>query len=92
MKAMAGELNMNQTQTNEYKQEIDRLNNELHCLKHKYFEQKRKEALAKEKELNWIAENSLTGYMEKSITENTPGTEVLGPRKTRFVGGGFAVK
>lgn len=79
-------------QANEYKQEIDRLNNELHTLKQKYFEQKRKEALEKEKNLNWLVANNLTEYAENTIPENTLGPESLGPQKTRFVGGGFAIK
>uniref|UniRef100_A0A7S4IY97 Cilia- and flagella-associated protein 58 central coiled coil domain-containing protein n=1 Tax=Odontella aurita TaxID=265563 RepID=A0A7S4IY97_9STRA len=80
MKAMAGELNMHQAQVNEYKYKIDLLNNELHDMKRKFFEQKRKEALAKEVELSILAESKLL-EQEKNL-----------PSKTRFTGGGFAIK
>lgn len=99
MKAMAGELNMNQVQVNEYKKEVNRLNNELHDLKHKFFEQKKKEAINKDKELQWFAESGLAcienAYCEgsESITENRKLSGKRSPyQKIRFVGGGFAVK
>lgn len=100
MKAMAGELNMNQAQVNKYKIEIDRLNNELHDLKHKVFEQKKKEAFTKEKELQWLTESGLASiqnaYSEgvENIVDNKKGNESKSPHRhrVRFVGGGFAVK
>ncbi len=49
MKAMASELNMYQAQVNEYKYEIERLVRELGDMKRKYFEQKRREQLDREK-------------------------------------------
>jgi len=93
MKAMAGELNMNLTQTNEYKQQIDKLNNELHTLKHQQFEQKKKEALTKEKQLSWLASN-MKFAENTSLVENVSKNSevVMGPQKPKFVGGGFAVK
>jgi len=59
MKAMAGELNMHMAQVNEYKFEIERLSSELHDIKRKYFEQKRREALAKEKNFPFGMENQV---------------------------------
>jgi hypothetical protein len=53
MKAMASELNMHQTQMNEYKREIENLEAELLNFKRKYFEQKKRETL-KEKELDAV--------------------------------------
>eukprot|EP00520_Triparma_pacifica_P005870 CAMPEP_0118657374 /NCGR_PEP_ID=MMETSP0785-20121206/13984_1 /TAXON_ID=91992 /ORGANISM="Bolidomonas pacifica, Strain CCMP 1866" /LENGTH=865 /DNA_ID=CAMNT_0006550287 /DNA_START=8 /DNA_END=2602 /DNA_ORIENTATION=+ len=50
MKAMASELNMYQAQVNEYKYEIERLTRELQDVKRKYYEQKRRETLAREME------------------------------------------
>jgi len=55
MKAMASELNMHQTQMNEYKREIENLEAELLNFKRKYFEQKKRETL-KEKELDLLSE------------------------------------
>ena len=49
MKAMASELNMYQAQVNEYKYEIERLVRELGDMKRKYFDQRRREQLEKEK-------------------------------------------
>jgi len=84
---------------NEYKKEVNRLNNELHGLKHKFFEQKKKEAINKDKELQWFAESGLAcienAYCEgsESITENRKLSGKRSPyQKIRFVGGGFAVK
>mmetsp|Transcript_12291 Transcript_12291/g.30037 ORF Transcript_12291/g.30037 Transcript_12291/m.30037 type:complete len:870 (-) Transcript_12291:348-2957(-) len=51
MKAMASELNMYQAQVNEYKYEIERLVRELNDMKRKYFEQKRREQMEREKGL-----------------------------------------
>ena len=85
---------------NKYKIEIDRLNNELHDLKHKVFEQKKKEAFTKEKELQWLTESGLAciqnAYSEgvENIVDNKKGNESKSPHRhrVRFVGGGFAVK
>ncbi|GAX75026.1 hypothetical protein CEUSTIGMA_g2472.t1 [Chlamydomonas eustigma] len=51
MKAMASELNMYQAQVNEYKYEIERLVRERDDTKRKYFEQKRREQLEREKNM-----------------------------------------
>ncbi|NXD19947.1 CFA58 protein, partial [Spelaeornis formosus] len=50
IKVLSSELSMCATQSKEYKQEIERLNNELLELKKKYLSQKRKEQQKKEKE------------------------------------------
>ena len=50
MKAMASELNMYQAQINESKYEMERVTRELQDVKRKYYEQKRRETLAKERE------------------------------------------
>ena len=47
MKAMASELNMYQAQINEYKYEIERLTRELQDVKRRYYEGRRREALAR---------------------------------------------
>jgi len=85
MKAMASELNMHQTQVNEYKREIEKLATELHNFKRKYFEQKRREALAKEKELDLLSELAPSTLIK-------PFKDHSNASKTRFVGGGFAIK
>ncbi|NXH80952.1 CFA58 protein, partial [Edolisoma coerulescens] len=50
IKVLSSELNMCETQSKEYKHEIERLNNELLEMKKKYLAQKRKEQQKKEKE------------------------------------------
>ncbi|NXO86478.1 CFA58 protein, partial [Sitta europaea] len=50
IKALSSELSMCEAQSKEYKQEIERLNNELLEVKKKYLSQKRKEQQKKEKE------------------------------------------
>lgn len=67
---------------NEYKREIERLSTELHSFKQKYFEQKRREAKAKDNILDLSSEDNLTRSTKDQY--NT--------KKTRFVGGGFAIK
>ncbi|NWW08568.1 CFA58 protein, partial [Oreocharis arfaki] len=54
IKALSSELNMCETQSKEYKHEIERLNNELLEIKKKYLAQKRKEQQKKEKERSSI--------------------------------------
>ena len=49
MKAMASELNMHQAQVNEYKFEIERLTRNLTDVKRRYYEQKRKQQIQREK-------------------------------------------
>jgi len=47
VQAMASELNMYESQVNEYKYEIERLSRDLHEAKKKYFTQRKKEQQAK---------------------------------------------
>ncbi|NWY44667.1 CFA58 protein, partial [Sylvia atricapilla] len=54
IKALSSELSMCETQSKEYKHEIERLNNELLEVKKKYLSQKRKEQQKKEKERSSI--------------------------------------
>ncbi|NXC95510.1 CFA58 protein, partial [Certhia familiaris] len=54
IKALSSELSMCEAQSKEYKQEIERLNNELLEVKKKYLSQKRKEQEKKEKEQSSI--------------------------------------
>ncbi|NXP30492.1 CFA58 protein, partial [Leiothrix lutea] len=54
IKALSSELSMCETQSKEYKQEIERLNSELLEVKKKYLSQKRKEQQKKEKERSSI--------------------------------------
>ena len=87
MKAMASELNMHQAQVNEYKFDIERLTRELQDVKRKYYEQKRRDQLAREK-------------MKRNAEMNIPG-DVVGDSRaalqqanaqasvSRFTGGGF---
>ena len=83
MKAMASELNMYQAQVNEYKYEIERLTRELQDVKRKYYEQKRRETLAREMEEE---ENILGKSQARSQAQAAQNAT------TRFTGGGFAIK
>ena len=68
---------------NEYKQQMDLLQSELQSAKRKYFEQKRRETLAKEKELDLLSELAPRTFSKPFKDQSN---------KTRFVGGGFAIK
>lgn len=59
------------------------MSTELNDYKRKYFEQKRREALAQEKEMEIMSELSLDNDVKPNNRDTT---------KTRFLGGGFAVK
>ena len=76
MRAMAGELNMNQTQVSEYKKEINRLHHDLHELKDKFFELKKKEATMKDHE------------EARMVQTMTPHRRAM-QKPIRYVGGGF---
>ncbi|TSK17894.1 Cilia- and flagella-associated protein 58 [Bagarius yarrelli] len=79
LQAVTSELNMYETQTQEYKYEIERLAEELRNVKKKYYMQKRKEQTCREKERSLVqAEQPL--IMPQRID---------GPR---FTGGGFSMK
>lgn len=70
-------------------------------MKHKFFEQKKKESLFKDKELQMFAEHGLLSFDNNFINENeqrfTNRNHKVDHRspphqKVRYVGGGFAVK
>ena len=75
MKAMAAELNLYQAQTAEQKYEVERLQRELHELKHKYFAQKK-------------AERGGGGGKGDTLGGTLGGTLA---QQQRYVGGGFKV-
>jgi len=79
MKAMASELNMYQTQVAEYKFEIERLTREIQDVKKKYFEQRKREQLALQRERRDAAE----GQPEFPV--------VAAAEQPRFTGGGFSL-
>ncbi len=94
MKAMAGELNMNQTQIIEYKKEIDQLQCSLHELKEKFFELKKKDAAMKERELQWLAESGMMEldrdcHEEDRIFDAVTLHKRALQKPVRYVGGGF---
>uniref|UniRef100_A0A061SN17 Flagellar associated protein n=1 Tax=Tetraselmis sp. GSL018 TaxID=582737 RepID=A0A061SN17_9CHLO len=76
MKAMAGELNMFQAQVNEYKYEIERLTRDLNDMKRKYFEQKRREQLERERAAKVVG---------------PPTDAPVNTTQARFTGGGFSL-
>ena len=65
---MAAELNMYQAQTNEYKYEIGRLTKELNSTKAKYFTQKRKEHIQKQKNDEVSPQLQFEKYIHPKIT------------------------
>ncbi|XP_077311214.1 cilia- and flagella-associated protein 58 [Lithobates pipiens] len=76
LKALSSEVNMYESQSQEYKYEVERLANELQNVKKKYLAQKRKEQQAREK--------------ERSMMDTDP--QYLQPQRMdvpRFTGGGF---
>merc|ERR1719230_1372277 len=83
MKSMASELNMYQAQVNEYKYEIERLTRELQDVKRKYYEQKRRDQLAREMADEDRALGKMQAQQQLSQAQNA---------STRFTGGGFAIK
>lgn len=101
MKAMASELNMYQAQVNEYRYDIERLNRELQDMKRKYYQQKRKDQIIKDfqtidngiKQSNSIDDNGMI-VMSKTAPNALRNEQIAIAKqsRTRFTGGGFAVK
>ncbi|KAJ8264307.1 hypothetical protein GJAV_G00147620 [Gymnothorax javanicus] len=79
LKSLSSELSMCESQTQEYKYQIERLDHELQNVKKKYLAQKRKEHHSREKE------RSLAQMGQPLIQPQRPD----GPR---FTGGGFSLK
>ncbi|CAG9466383.1 unnamed protein product [Pedinophyceae sp. YPF-701] len=76
LKSMASELNMYQAQVNEHKYEIERLVRELNDVKRKYFEQKKREQLERQR---------------MASTAPGPGADAGSGGPSRFTGGGFSL-
>jgi hypothetical protein len=74
---------------NEYRYEIERLTRELQDLKKKYYEQKRKEQLAREVAQEGSKAGGASGTGRQQFEQ-----QLLNARAatTRFTGGGFAIK
>ncbi|KAG8545129.1 hypothetical protein GDO81_021360 [Engystomops pustulosus] len=77
LKALSSELNMYESQSHEYKYEVERLASELQNLKKKYLTQKRREQQAREKERS-LADTD-AAFMQQQQRSEAP----------RFTGGGF---
>jgi hypothetical protein len=78
---------MYESQVSEYKFEIDKLNKELSEVKDKYFMQKKKEHLVKEKERMEASGGGVGGSAAVPII--LPNRN---PDQVRFIGGGFSLK
>ena len=92
MKAMASELNMHQAQVNEYKFEIERLTRELQDVKRKYYEQKRRDQLVREKmKRSAEMEMSMEGAVGGNGTDSRAAMQQANALASvsRFTGGGF---
>ncbi len=108
LKAMASELNMYQAQVNEYKYEQEKLSRELTDMKKKYYQQKRKEKVVEELEFDGPVAGNRTNYYAASHSSNpqnpvlqsrtTPimlqNQQVVAAKsaRTRYAGGGYAIK
>ena len=92
MEAMASELNMYQAQVNEYKYEVERLTRELQDVKRKYYEQKRRDQLAREQaaqlQMTAIAggDPALLGGAASQAAMQQAAAQAA---TARFTGGGF---
>ena len=86
MKAMASELNMHQTQINEYKREIENLETELLNFKKKYFEQKKRETFRE-------SVRGITVDVKRAKEEsNKDNTGIANMVNITSVGGIFGIK
>lgn len=101
LKAMASELNMYQAQVNEYKYEQERLGRELTELKRKYYSQKKKEKLLEDLEYNGGEGSNFEGggpQQPALLSRTTPALlqnqQVVAAKaaRTRYTGGGYAIK
>jgi len=108
MKAMASELNMYQAQVNEYRYDNERANRELQDMKRKYFQQKRKGEVQKEianasvggakgataDGVQGMQAEGSEVVMSKSAPYSLQNEQAANARqaRTRFAGGGFAIK
>lgn len=82
MKAMAAELNMCQAQVNEYRYEMERLGRETQDIKRKYYEQKRKDQVMRDLQMD----------EEPSARNNAVlQAQAHAASVKRFTGGGFAI-
>ena len=99
MKAMASELNMYQAQVNEYRYDVERLNRELQDTKRKYYQQKRKDQIVKDMGglgggSDSLSDGNRVTGMAKTDPQglrNEQQSSAMQSR-TKFAGGGFAVK
>lgn len=95
MKAMASELNMCQAQVNEYRYEIERLNRELQDVKKKYYQQRRKEQMISDTATD-IYGDPVQGarMLSKTAPQILHNEQAMAAKssKTRFAGGGYAIK
>lgn len=94
MKAMASEVNMYQAQVNEYKYELERANRELMDMKRKYYQNKRKEQLARELEEDGGSVGAGGPLMSKTAPQMLQNQQSVAAKsaRTRYAGGGFAIK
>ena len=83
MKSMASELNMYQAQLSEYKYEVERLTRELQDSKRKYYESKRRDQLRHELDAEERDLGALQQQTQLAASQSA---------KTRFTGGGFAIR
>ena len=87
MKAMASELNMYQAQIAEYKFEIERVARELQDTKKRYFEQKKRENAARDRER--LEAQRVCSRLQPITRDCAQITAPNASTGARFAGGGF---
>jgi predicted RNase H-like nuclease (RuvC/YqgF family) len=108
LKAMASELNMYQAQVNEYKYEQEKLARELTEMKRKYYQQKRKDKMMEDLAFEGAAgaQGGWMGgpggnhvptpatAMSRTTPASLQNQQVVAAKsaRTRFTGGGYAIK
>jgi hypothetical protein len=74
---------------NRYKYEVDRLNRELQEMKRRYYQQKRKDQMLKDVEMEGVG--GVLSHTAPQMLLNEQQTKARGA-KTRYAGGGFAIQ
>lgn len=80
LKSLASELNMYESQIDEYKYEIDKLNRQLNEVRQKYFFQKKKESMAREKQR--LSQMQPLTTTINGVTLQQPPTDLIQPNRS----------
>ena len=81
LKSLASEVNMYESHIDEYKYEIDKLNRQLTEVRQKYFIQKKKETVAKERDR--LQQNQQLTTTINGITLQQPPPDLIQPNRSK---------